>query len=171
MKLIIHNFFLLLGLACLPALAFSQKTIAGTVTDAGSGEIRVACRDDRRRTTNVVGDRTRRGDGQNRGRAIAAEVGRRVFGDRHVAGRVDRQAAEVHCAGRIDRDRSASVSHQVRIPSDAQDIGEVIGQSDTQTGDVGSGRRRDRGAGLIGDSAGRNQRQDRRRIQTGDIGC
>lgn len=38
MKLITTKFFLLLGLALLPALAFSQRTISGTVTDGSSGE-------------------------------------------------------------------------------------------------------------------------------------
>ncbi|MBI1227295.1 MAG: SusC/RagA family TonB-linked outer membrane protein [Bacteroidetes bacterium] len=38
MKLIIQNFFLLLGLAFMPVLAFSQRTISGTVTDGSSGE-------------------------------------------------------------------------------------------------------------------------------------
>ncbi|MCF8243947.1 MAG: SusC/RagA family TonB-linked outer membrane protein [Saprospiraceae bacterium] len=38
MKLFIKNFFALLGLALLPALAFSQRTISGTVTDASNGE-------------------------------------------------------------------------------------------------------------------------------------
>ncbi len=38
MKLIIHKLFLLLGMATLPALGFSQRTISGTVSDASTGE-------------------------------------------------------------------------------------------------------------------------------------
>ncbi len=38
MKLSIYNSFLLLGLALLPALAFSQRTISGTVSDGSTGE-------------------------------------------------------------------------------------------------------------------------------------
>jgi TonB-dependent starch-binding outer membrane protein SusC len=38
MKLIIHNTLLLLAMVVLPALAYGQRTISGTVTDANSGE-------------------------------------------------------------------------------------------------------------------------------------
>lgn len=38
MKLFIHKFIMLLGMAALPVLGFSQRTISGTVTDGSSGE-------------------------------------------------------------------------------------------------------------------------------------